>query len=834
MRKAHKKRSIHLICNAHLDPVWQWEWEEGAAAAISTFRTAADLCEEYPGLIFNHNEAILYQWIEDYEPSLFQRIQKLVQEKKWQIMGGWYLQPDCNMPCGESFVRQILLGRRYFHEKFGVMPTTAINFDSFGHTRGLVQILAKSGYNSYLFWRPFPEDCVLEKEEFIWEGYDGSQVLATRAYGGYSSAYGWARLKTEAFMKQRPDIVCGVLLWGIGNHGGGPSRVDLENLNQLTRETEVLDIRHSTPEAYFEELKQQDLPVHKKDLNPWGVGCYTSGVKIKQTHRRLENEFYAAEKMIASAWCQGLMAYPQEQLKEALKDLATSQFHDILPGESIQEVIESSLQLMDHGLEILSRLKAKAFFTLTQGQTPAREKEIPILVYNPHPLAIETDVVCEFQLADMNLSGTFTQVTAYQEGKPLPTQVEKESSNIPFDWRKRVVFNAKLAPSQMNRFDFRLEAIPQKPKPELKVKDNRIVVKTTDMEVIINAATGLIDRYRVRGVDCLSKGACHPLVMFDSEDPWGMNVKRFRDTAGAFALLSEKDSARFSGVTGETLPAVRVIEDGPVRAVVEAVFGYSDSYICQRYRLPKQGTEIELELHVLWNEKDRMLKLSLPTPFKEAEYFGQVAYGRDTLRSNGDEVIAQKWVAVISKQHDLALSVINDGIYGSDCEKGEMRLSLLRSPAYAAHPVGDLPILPRDRYTPRMDQGENLFHFWINAGPVEERFDTVEAEALARNEKPMALSFFPSGAGLLPKAFITLSDTRVQVATIKPAEEGNGLVLRLFEPTGRKRTTSIRLPFAKMEKEITLKPFEIRTYRVDIRKRTWTAVDLLERPVADE
>jgi alpha-mannosidase len=133
-----------------------------------------------------------------------------------------------------------------------------------------------------------------------------------------------------------------------------------------------------------------------------------------------------------------------------------------------------------------------------------------------------------------------------------------------------------------------------------------------------------------------------------------------------------------------------------------------------------------------------------------------------------------------------------------------------------------------------MDQGENLFRFWINAGPVEERFDTVEAEALARNEKPMALSFFPSGAGLLPKAFITLSDTRVQVATIKKAEEGNGLVLRLFEPTGRKRTTRIRLPFAKMEKEITLKPFEIRTYHVDIRKRTWTAVDLLERPVADE
>jgi alpha-mannosidase len=132
----------HLVCNAHLDPVWLWEWEEGAAAAISTFRTAADLCEEFEGFIFNHNEALLYRWVEEYEPALFKRIQGLVKAGKWHIMGGWYLQPDCNMPSGEAFVRQALLGPCYFQEKFGARPTTAINFDPFGHSRGLVQILA--------------------------------------------------------------------------------------------------------------------------------------------------------------------------------------------------------------------------------------------------------------------------------------------------------------------------------------------------------------------------------------------------------------------------------------------------------------------------------------------------------------------------------------------------------------------------------------------------------------------------------------------------------------------------------------------------------------------
>ena len=149
-----EKPIVHLICNAHLDPVWQWEWEEGVSEAISTFRTAADLCEEFGGFIFNHNEVVLYNWIEQYEPALFKRIQKLVKAGKWHIMGGWYLQPDCNMPSGEGLVRQILVGRAYFQEKFGIRPTTAMNFDPFGHPRSLVQILVKSGFDSYIHCRP--------------------------------------------------------------------------------------------------------------------------------------------------------------------------------------------------------------------------------------------------------------------------------------------------------------------------------------------------------------------------------------------------------------------------------------------------------------------------------------------------------------------------------------------------------------------------------------------------------------------------------------------------------------------------------------------------------
>ncbi|MBQ0009832.1 MAG: hypothetical protein KBS76_01860, partial [Ruminococcus sp.] len=149
--------NLHLICNAHIDPVWLWELDEGVAETLSTFRVAADFCESYNGFIFNHNEAMLYEWVEEYDPALFARIQKLVREDKWHIMGGWYLQPDCNLPSGESFVRQILAGKNYFMDKFGVEPKTVINFDAFGHSRGLVQIMKKSGYDSYIFCRPEPD-----------------------------------------------------------------------------------------------------------------------------------------------------------------------------------------------------------------------------------------------------------------------------------------------------------------------------------------------------------------------------------------------------------------------------------------------------------------------------------------------------------------------------------------------------------------------------------------------------------------------------------------------------------------------------------------------------
>lgn len=825
------QRKIHLVSNAHLDPVWLWEWQEGAGETLSTFRQAAEFCEKRAGFVFCHNEAVLYRWVEEYEPALFRRIRKLVREKKWHIMGGWYVQPDCNMPSGESFVRQVLLGRRYFSEKFGVEPRTAVNLDPFGHTRGLVQILAKSGYSAYLCCRPGDRECPLPRDEFVWVGYDGSEVLANRASAHYCSVGGKERERLEKWLTEHPDGELAIHLWGIGNHGGGPSRQDLQDLAALMKDRPDLELVHSTPDAYFKELEGQraTLPRREKDLNPWAVGCYTSMSRVKQGHRRLENELYSAEKMVTTAWLQGLMPYPQADFEEAMRDLAFIEFHDILPGSAIPAGEEGAVRMLGHGLEILSRLKARAFFALAAGEPKAAAGEIPVFVFNPHPYPVRTLVECEFEPWEPNFEKTIWNPRIYARGKALPSQAEKEESNLSVEWRKRVVFEAELAPCRLNRFSCRLEKAPEKPRPAVGEKKDAITVTTADLVASVNTGTGLLDVYRAGGVDYLEPGGFAPLVIRDNADPWGMKVRNFRTVEGRFVLATPEEAARFAGIREGGLAPVRVIEDGEVRTVVESILSFGASRIAFRFKIPKRGTEIEVDCRVFWAERDRMLKLSLPSKLRAPRFMGQVAYGADELPSNGDEAVAQKWLALVSERDGAAMTVINDGVHGSDWSGGELRLSLLRSPAYAADTWEDKLMVAQDRVIPRQDTGERTFRFWLSGGPLDERMERIDREALAHNETPYVLSYFPPGGLKKSLPGVVVEGGAVEVAAFKKSEDGRDIVVRLFEPTGRERTALVKLPAFGASVKVRLKGFELRTLRFDRRAKTFVETDLLER-----
>ncbi|MBP3962051.1 glycoside hydrolase family 38 C-terminal domain-containing protein [Paenibacillus lignilyticus] len=819
---------LHLLSNAHLDPVWQWEWEEGAAAAVSTFRAAAEFCREYDGYVFNHNEVILYKWIEEYVPELFEEIQELVRLGKWNIMGGWYLQPDCNMPSGESIVRQMLHGRVYFSEKFGAKPTTAINFDSFGHSRGLVQLMRKAGYDSYLFMRP-DDHTVGPEREFRWIGFDGSEVMAHQTYF-YNTLMGQARKSIEHWLSSHEGKPLGLMLWGVGNHGGGPSRVDLDEIGKLMEARSDVQIVHSSPEQYFAELTSQaaDLPGHANDLNPRFVGCYTSIIRIKQKHRLLENELYVTEKMLSAAAIAGKLTYPREELQQSAYDLLTAQFHDILPGSSVQPAEDASLRLLGHGLEIVSRLKARAFFALASGQPKAEEGEYPILIYNPHPFPVSGVFACEFMLADQNWKDEFSMPVVYRDGKRIPSQPEKEHSNINLDWRKRAVFYAELAPSSMNRFDCRIEMLPAKPQPQLEIDKQAIRFSNGRMEAVINTGTGLLDAYLVDGFSYVKERAFQPVVVADNEDPWRMDTNRFEPDIGSFQLMDKGAGSDFSGLRHALLPSVRVVEDGAVRTVVEAVLAYQHSRLVLTYKLPKQGSELEVHVRVFWNEKDKMLKLSIPTTFSDASYLGQTVYGVQTLDTTGQEAVAQKWTAAHSAEQQAALTLINNGTYGSDFKDGAIRPTLLRSPGYTTHPIMERPLIVQDRFSPRIDQGEREFTYWLNGGAADERLNAIDREAVQRNETPYALSFFPSGRGEKVKPLVILKDEVVQLGAFKQMERSDDYVLRLFEPTGSARETEVDIPMLGISCAVALAPFEVKTFRVSVREGTISEAPLME------
>lgn len=834
-----KEKSLFLICNAHLDPVWLWEWQEGAAETLATFRAAARLCEEFEEFVFTHNEALLYQWIEEYEPELFDRIRELVKRKKWHILGGWYLQPDCNMPSGESFVRQILKGKRYFKQKFGVEPETAVNFDPFGHSRGLVQILKKSGYTSYLFCRPSAEWLDLPGDDFIWVGYDGSQILSHRASEHYNSTKGKAVHKVERWLADHRDRNVGILLWGIGNHGGGPSRVDLVKLRKWMGQQKERDIRHGTPEEYFSEIRKQEneLPHYSQGLNPWAVGCYTSMAEVKKKHRDLENMYYSTEKMCSHAAMQDLLPYPHEKFNEALEDLLYCEFHDILPGSGIPEVEGYARQKMDHGMEILSRLRMKAFISLLGGQPRAKEEEFPIFVYNPHPFPIKKCVACEFQPYEPRFDEHSLQVPELrdQKGKKIPAQLEKERSTLSLEWRKKVVFHATLQPGQMNRFSCRLRSKTLPSGPEAPEKEKTLLLlRSNNAEWSIRTTTGLLESYKVNGLDFLKSRAFQALVMEDDADSWGMKVRSFRNYEGKFSAMPEQERARFAGLAGAKLDNVRVIEEGAIRTVVEASFQYNQSFICQRYKIPKKGSEFEIETRVFWNEKDRMLKMAVPSVFRDGVCRGQAAYGVEEFEPTEDELVAQKWVGIVSADKRHALTVINDRIHGFDYKGGELRLSLLRSPAYATD-LGDSGSLrTKDRFIPRMDQGERIFRFWVNAGKATERLTRIDREALTKNESPMALCCFPSGKGKGIAPSLVLSDRALQVAAVKMAEDKNWLVYRFFEPTGRSRKTKVTIPALGIQFDVSMGAFEIKTIAVDLSSKKVFELDLMEKRLTSQ
>jgi len=495
-----------------------------------------------------------------------------------------------------------------------------------------------------------------------------------------------------------------------------------------------------------------------------------------------------------------------------------------------------ALRSLAHAREELAHARAHAFFALAAGQPRARDGAIPILVYNPHPYPLDAVIDCEFQLPDISIEETFVDIAVYHGRRRLPAQVEHEATNLNAEWRKRIVFRARLQPSQMTRFD----CVPQPrpaastaapPDPAAAPRARHVAARSNDTVVRINSVTGLLDYWETSGRAVLA-GPVHFAIYDDNDDPWGMAGRALGGAqCGAFRLMTPAQAARFAGVAAHRLPPVRIIEDGPVRTVVEALLCFRSSQMCVRYILNKQSAELGIHCRVHWNEPHLLLRAVFPTRLRRAAYCGQTVFGIQELPANNDEAVAQRWTALCDSQHAWAVTWCTDSGYGSRCKDGVVALTLLRSPAYAGHPIGARPVTPQDRFTPRIDTGVREFSIWAQAGPLRARMRAVELDALRHNEAPVALAFSPPGGGTPVPPFILLTSRAVRITATKLSADGRALIVRVFEPRGRACRAALRLPAFGITIPLALAPFEVKTFRIQPDTCEYAEVSMLEEPL---
>lgn len=797
-------KEVFLICNAHIDPIWQWDWEEGAAVTLATFRSAADLCERFD-YVFCHNESLIYEWTERYDPELFQRIAALIRKGKWQVMGGWYLQPDCSMPSAEGLIRQIRRGQDYFREKFGVSCHTAVNLDSFGHSPGLPQLLRKGGYDSYVCCRPMNGFCDLP-EEFEWEGLDGSRVFVVRAAGFYNQPLGLAAKKVEAEIARTEGKQSILTLIGIGNHGGGPSQKDLEDIAAL--KVPGVRLRYARPEDFF-EATAEDRPLVRGGLYPCFPGIYTSQIKLKQTYRRLESEYFTTEKMVTAVASAGLAEYPTALLREAERKLLLAEFHDVLAGTCVRSAMEGALSSMEAARSSLKELRVFAFMRACLGGRRTGKDEYPVSVFNPQP--IPADVVLELPviLADNDMNGRETAFEAWCGEEILPVQMIKEDSNVPIDWVKKVAVRVTLPPSSFSRI--LLKSVPG--------PRHRALGLTEDyrggeggLTVRIGARSGLLESLSFEGQELLEGGAFAPVLYTDNEDPWAMQLfqhRRLGEPEQTLRLTSPDRTARLCGIHRGEAASVRLTESGPVFDEIECIFEGGESYVVLRYRVMKGRPEIETLAEVHFREKNKMLKLVLP--FREGTMFrGGVLAGAQEFEADGAEKVFQNWL--LCEREETAAAILNDGIYAASFDGSRTELSLARGTAYTAHYIDGREILPEARWYDRSDQTELHFRFRLMVGRKKEVESKVPAAAQLFNEPPFFMTLFPNGGPEVTIEGPVLSGDREILLQSFTAEEGKPTI-RLFNASAAPKRTLLRL--GKTQTEVIFRGFEIKTFRLE-------------------
>lgn len=781
------ERKVYLIGSAHLDPIWLWRWQEGCGEVLQTFRSALDRLKEYDDFIFTCSSAAYYRWVEEIAPDMFAEIVARVKEGRWVPVNGWWVQPDCNMPSGESFARQALYSQLYYREKFGRICKTGYNVDSFGHNGNLPQLLKLGGMDAYVMMRPQPHENAAIPDIYLWESADGTRIPTFKIPESYTASGRKSiddRLATAEGNAEKYDL--GVMLfYGVGNHGGGPTRGDIEYLRERKAGGKML--LFSSPDAYFEALgpEADRLPVWKDDLQHHASGCYSATSLVKGLNRRAENALYAAEAFSCVAAENAGMAPKTEDFAAAWKDVCFNQFHDILCGCSIMEAYDDVRDSFGHAITISDRLLNEALLRLTRQidtwvegvSDPVCEVrnrsngkfDRPVVVYNPLSFPVRVPV------RTYNAS----KYVKNSKGAFVPTQnVRASRSN---DSHADTLFLADLPALGYETYWLQWEGDFKAPEitPQTDVKANGLTMENQYLKVVFSPESGqVISLYsKTEGFDYAApdRPLAVPTVIDDHKtDTWAHNVFTFHEIKGVM-----------------TLQNIELVEAGAARAVIRTRHTFGGSYLVQDFILGSGQKTLRVKCKANWQEKFTLLKMSFPVGGQDPENTYEIPGSFIRRPANGEEEPAGRWGAVsFTKEGRHTLALLNDSKYSYDCPGADLRITLLRNVIFADH-YSNRPAAEFN-FT---DEGMQRFEYGVtlSAGAADPCLFTKEAAAF--NLRPVCVpASFHKGNAPQRRSFLDVDQPNIIVTALKACEDGSGdLILRAYETAGEDTDVNITL-----------------------------------------
>ena len=662
---------LHLVGNSHIDPVWLWDKYEGIDEVLNTFRSACDRLDEFPELCFSASSLQFYQWCLDYDRGLFDRIREHVEGGRWEITGGWWIEPDSNLPLEASVKKQHAVSQRFMDHHFGGL-TTDVAFlpDTFGHPASLPKLLAETGQKYFVFCRPGAhEKDDLPGNLFYWE-YGGHRVLAYRLKHHYTQSKStdesivFERLSDPEYDEQSVNG----FLFGVGNHGGGPTVAEIELYRKYIVGRPKNDAGFSTCAAFFAEAeKTQDIPTYSGDLHRHAVGCYSVMRGLKQQIRSSEHGLGFAERAMQQ------VDGSTDSLAPLWHKTLFNQFHDIMPGScspAAADMARAEMGGVDDGWRTLAYESLKSL----SANRPVTCEEGEFRIFNTLPYEVRAPLSVEsFQY--------FVPDAEFRDAQGSQIEIQEATPSVRCN-NRRWVFVDTLPARGFKTYAFHNEG-PKQPR-------GFSTAHFVEGDQIASNA------FAVAGSGTVTRADGNPLlpdprflVLNDASDTWGHGVVRYNDVIGAFSLVSA------------------AVCTGPVVEQAFQKWTFERSHIDAVYTLYRDLSWIDLDLAINWAEDRRILKMEIsPEGYGEDVYTVQGPGGSIDRPADGSEQPLHHWVGL--RGGDGAFGVVQDGAFACDCSGGRLRINLVRSSIYGYHDPNVLDPLDPQQLT---DQGLHHFRF---------------------------------------------------------------------------------------------------------------------------